>query len=203
MPNDEHVLVIPTQILKDAGLFQGLNRNIDHYLPILLDPKHSHFMPRALAENDPSFKQLIGYCVLKYRDQLFHYTRGKGMGEKRLHGLRSVGIGGHINPVDGVNNNDPYRQGLARELSEEVIISTSHRESYLGFINDDSTSVGQVHLGIVHIYELDAPNVRRREVDLTDAGFAPIQELVQTKDAFETWSQFVLQELARNHELEA
>ena len=196
--NEEHVLVIPTHVLHEAGLFQGLNRDIDRYLGKLLDPEQSHFMPRALAEEDPSFKQLIPYVVLKYRDQLFHYTRGKGMGEKRLHGRRSVGIGGHINPVDRMDGKNLYRQGLAREVSEEVIIATTRRESYLGFINDDSTPVGQVHLGIVHIFELAAPNVQRREVDLTDAGFAPIQELALTKDAFETWSQFVLDELARD-----
>ena len=196
-PTEEHVLVIPTRVLHEAGLFQGLNRDLDHYLKMVLDPDICSFMPRAKAENDPSWKQLIPYVVMKHRDQVFQYTRGKGMGEKRLHGLRSIGIGGHINPVDHIEGQFSYRQGMAREVSEEVVIDTTYRDSYLGFINDDSTPVGQVHLGIVHLFELAEPNVKRREADLTDAGFATIQELVQAKEGFETWSQFVLDELAR------
>jgi hypothetical protein len=92
--SDEQVLVIPTAVFHAAGLFQGLCRDVEHYLPRLLDPAHFAFLPRSRAEDDPSFKQLIPYVVLKYRDQVFHYTRGQGGGEKRLRALRSVGIGG-------------------------------------------------------------------------------------------------------------
>lgn len=195
MPSDEQVLVIPTQLFHDAGLFQGLCRDVEYYLPRLLDPAHFSFLPRSRAEDDPGFKQLIPYVILKYGDQLFHYTRGKGGGEKRLRALRSVGIGGHINPADHASGEHPYRQGLAREVAEEVALGSTYHETCLGFINDDSTPVGQVHLGIVHLFELDAPNVQRREADLADAGFSSIQELVLAKDTFETWSQFVLGEL--------
>ncbi|MSQ94459.1 MAG: phosphoesterase [Gemmataceae bacterium] len=194
--SDELVLVIPTAVFHAAGLFHGLCRNVEHYLPTLLDPAHFSFLPRSRAEDDPSFKQLIPYVILKYRDHLFHYTRGKGGGEKRLRALRSVGIGGHINPADHVTGEHPYRHGLLREIAEEVVLGTTYQETCLGFINDDSTPVGQVHLGIVHLFELDTPNVQRREADLADAGFATITELVRAKDAFETWSQFVLAELA-------
>jgi predicted NUDIX family phosphoesterase len=194
--NDEEVLVIPTAVFHDAGLFQGLCRDVEHYQPRLLDPRHFSFMRRSLAEIDPTFKQLIPYVVLKYRDQVFHYTRGKGAGEKRLHALRSIGIGGHINPLDIGNGAHPYRVGMLREVAEEVALDTPYRDMCLGFINDDATPVGQVHLGIVHLFELDAPNVERREADLMQAGFAPIYELAACKDAFETWSQFVLAELA-------
>jgi predicted NUDIX family phosphoesterase len=192
MKGDEQVLVIPTQLLKDAGMFHGLVRDVPHYLPRLLDPKSCFFMPRPRAEDDPTHKQLIPYVVLKYRDQLFHYTRGKGMGEKRLHGLRSVGIGGHINPVDHAAGADVYRQGMLREVAEEVRIDCAYHESLFGFINDDSTPVGQVHLGIVHLFELESPQVQRREADVMNAGFAPISELAAAQDEFETWSQFVL-----------
>jgi predicted NUDIX family phosphoesterase len=85
---------------------------------------------------------------------------------------------------------------MLREVSEEIALSTSYRERMLGFINDDSQPVGQVHLGIVHVFELDAPNVARREVDVMDAGFAPIAQLLRERDTFETWSQFVLAELS-------
>jgi len=194
--DDEKVLVIPTSVFHGVGVFQGLCRDVDRYAPTLLDPAHFSFMPRSLAEHDPSFKQLIPYVILRYRDQLFHYTRGQGGGEKRLRALRSVGIGGHINPQDQDAAAHPYRQGMLRELAEEVVIDTAYDESCIGFINDDATPVGQVHLGVVHLFELERPAVSRREEHLTNAGFAPIHELVRDMDAFETWSQFVLDELA-------
>ena len=194
MANDEQVLVIPTPVFHAVGVFQGLCRDVEHYL-VLLDPRHFSFLPRSLAEHDPTFKQLIPYVVLKYRDQVFHYTRGQGGGEKRLRALRSIGIGGHINPVDHASGEHPYRQGLQREIAEEIVLDTPYRETCIGFINDDATPVGQVHLGIVHVFELERPSVTKREADLTNAGFASIKELVQAKEGFETWSQFVLDEL--------
>jgi predicted NUDIX family phosphoesterase len=196
MSSEEQVLVIPTSVFHAAGCFQGLNRDVAHFQPRLLDPQHFSFLPRSLAENDPSFKQLIPYVVLKCGDQIFHYQRGHGAGEARLRALRSVGIGGHINPVDQTSAEHPYRQGLLRELAEEVVIESPYHETCLGFINDDSMPVGQVHLGIVHVFELEEPKVQRREAQLTNAGFASIQELVEAKETFETWSQFVLAELA-------
>jgi predicted NUDIX family phosphoesterase len=192
----ERVLVIPTQVLRDAGMFQGLTRDVRHYQPLLLDVAQCSFLPRALAEDDPSHKQLIPYVVMKYRDQVFHYTRGQGGNENRLRSLRSVGVGGHINPADHEAGMHPYRQGMLREVAEEVEIETTYEEKCLGFINDDSVPVGRVHLGIVHVFELAEPRVRRREADLTQDGFAPIGELWLGKESFETWSQFVLEELA-------
>ncbi|HZZ80325.1 MAG TPA: phosphoesterase [Gemmataceae bacterium] len=195
--SEEQVLVIPTAVLREAGMFQGLTRDVDHYLPRLLEPKHFSFLPRGRAEEDPSYKQLIPYVVLKHGDQVFHYRRGQGAGEKRLRALRSVGIGGHINPIDHATSEHPYRDGMLREVAEEISLSTDYRESMLGFINDDSLPVGQVHLGIVHVFELDAPNVARREADVMDAGFAPIAQLLRERETFETWSQFVLAELGQ------
>jgi predicted NUDIX family phosphoesterase len=163
----------------------------------LLDPAHFSFLPRSRAEDDPSFKQLIPYVVMKHGDHVFHYTRGLGGGEKRLRALRSIGVGGHINPVDHQASEHPYRQGMLREVAEEVALGSAYVEQCLGFINDDALPVGQVHLGIVHVFELDAPSVERREKVLTDAGFAPIQQVKCDLESFETWSQFVIEELCR------
>jgi predicted NUDIX family phosphoesterase len=210
MKPDEQVLVIPTSVFHAIGAFQGLCRDVERYQP-LLDPARFLFLPRPRAEDDAGFKQLIPYVVLKHGDQVFHYRRGQGAGEKRLRALRSVGIGGHINPIDldgrphapreeaATRSVTPtiYRQGMLREVEEEIAIDTTYQESCIGFINDDATPVGQVHLGIVHVFELAEPRVQRREADVTESGFAPITELMAAKDGFETWSQFVLQELAK------
>lgn len=192
MTAEESVLVIPTLVLHDAGLFQGLCRDVEYYVSRLLNPAYFSFLPRGRAEEDPSFKQLIPYVVLKHGEQVFHYTRGKGGGEKRLRSLRSIGIGGHINPIDQAAGKHAYREGMLREVREEVAIDAGYREWCLGFINDDATPVGQVHLGIVHVFELDAPIVQRREADIAEAGFSPIRELVRELERFESWSRFVL-----------
>jgi predicted NUDIX family phosphoesterase len=188
----ERVLVVPAAVFHEAGVFQGFSPRVDHYLPRLLDPKHLSYRVRDEAETDPTYKQLVPYVVLRWRDQVFHYTRGKRSGETRLHALRSIGVGGHISAEDGSLFEPAYREAMFREVAEEVYLESAYEERCLGLINDDATPVGQVHLGIVHIFELAEPKVRRREQALTQAGFAPLAELRGQRDEFETWSQFVL-----------
>lgn len=192
MPTDEHVLVIPTDHFRAAGYFHGFRPADEGYRAALLDPTQFSFRPRSEVETDPSFKQLIPYLVLKHGGDLFHYRRGKAGTEKRLEALRSVGIGGHISEADAARAGDPYRNGTARELAEEVEIACGFAERVVGFINDDRTFVGSVHLGVVHLFELEAAAVRAREDALADGGFAPLAELRKDRDRFETWSQFVL-----------
>jgi len=192
---EELVLVVPTKLFHELGLFQGLSRDLGRYEP-LFAANAAHFMPRAKAEDDPSFKQLIPYVVLRAGEQIFHYRRGKKGTEQRLHALRSVGVGGHINPVDGAHFDGVYSAALLRELNEEVELpSGPPRLEPLGLINDDSTPVGQVHLGVVHVLHLDAPSVRPREAALAGTGFATPQALWADRDGFETWSRFVLERL--------
>lgn len=186
----EQVLVIPAATVAELGAFTGLRRDAS-MLPRLLESPHLQFRPRSVVETDPSFKQLIPYLVFRCHDRLFHYTRGASGTEARLRALRSVGVGGHINPIDA-GSADPYRAGLLRELDEEVILDSPFRETVLGLIYDPGTPVGEVHLGVVHVLDLERPAVRPREMALTDAGFAPIHELHSDRGRFESWSQFVL-----------
>src|SRR5262249_39029400 len=162
----------------------------------LLDAQHLSYRSRAEAESDPAYKQIVPYVVLKWRDQVFHYTRGKRATETRLQALRSVGVGGHISADDRNLFDSPYREAMFREVAEEVCLETSYDERCMGLINDDSTPVGQVHLGIVHVFELAEPKVHRREQALTRSGFAAIDELRRRAAEFETWSRFVLEALS-------
>lgn len=191
--SDEQVLVVPTDRFHALGVFQGFCPRVADYLPALLDPAHLHYLPRRLAENDPSYKQLIPYVVVRWRDQVFTYTRGHAGNETRLRALRSLGIGGHICAEDGAASADPYRTGLMRELEEEVCLETTYNERLLGLINDDSTPVGQVHLGIVHLLDLSEPRIRHRDEALVGAAFASLKQLRQFREEFETWSQFLLE----------
>ena len=194
----EHVLVVPTQLFHELGYFQGFCDQVDRYRTTLLDSQHTSYRPREQMEHDPAFKQLIPYVIFQYQDSdgthLFQYTRGKGQGESRLHRLRSVGVGGHISSLD-VSEHQAYEVGMRRELDEELLIETSFTSRCVGLINDDETEVGQVHLGIVHICEVEHPALRAREMDLLDAGFRAVDELQRELNQFETWSQICLKAL--------
>lgn len=198
---EEHVLVVPRSLFDQAGAFQGFRADSAAYLPILLDPRHTAWRPRASVEEDPSFKQLIPYCLLVSNTpagrHYFAYTRGGGQGEARLRAKRSLGIGGHISSTDGGHGDDTsYEAGMRRELDEEVVIGGPWQSRCVGLINDDSNAVGSVHLGIVHILELSRPEARPREAQLVECGFEPLEALLSDRDRFETWSQIVLDALA-------
>src|SRR5829696_7761087 len=168
----ERVLVIPAERFHVAGFFQGFQPYSEAYFKDLLEPAHFSFRPRGEVETDPNFKQLIPYIVLRCRAEVFHYTRGSTGAETRLQALRSVGIGGHISEDDVLDTaGDPYLAGMLRELHEELEIDTPFREQPLGFIYDDSNAVGQVHLGVVHLLELEEPLAWPRESAIDEAGF--------------------------------
>jgi predicted NUDIX family phosphoesterase len=198
----ERVLVVPTEVFHELGHFQGFCGDVDRYLDDLLSPENISYRPRSEVEEDPTLKQLIPYCILRHhdctgRELLFHYTRGRGQGEGRLHAKRSIGIGGHISQddVDADGALHPYEEGLRRELDEEIELNTSVTQRCVGLINDDETPVGRVHLGVVHLFELKEPAAQPREVDILEAGFAPVEELLNELSAFESWSQICLKAL--------
>lgn len=198
----ERVLVVPTSLFHQLGYFQGFSAEVLDYLDQLLNPEHTSYRPRREMEEDPSFKQLIPYVIFRYRDPegidwVFHYTRGTGQGESRLHRKRSVGIGGHISSTDAGSSVElnPYDEGLRRELDEEVVIDTPFTQRCVGLINDDQSDVGRVHLGVVHLFDVQQPAVRPREREIVEAGFERVEKLLDELDDFESWSQICLQAL--------
>jgi predicted NUDIX family phosphoesterase len=202
----ECVLVVPTKLFHQLGHFQGFCGEVDRYLDVLLDGRNTSYRPRFEVEEDPSFKQLIPYVVFRYRDPaggvlLFQYTRGRGQGEGRLHSKRSIGIGGHISTDDvssGSTAAAVYQEGMRRELAEEVSIDTQYTEQCLGLINDDQSEVGRVHLGVVHVFDVERPDVRPLEPNIVEAGFRSLDQILADSALFETWSQICLAALAKD-----
>lgn len=197
---DEQVLVVPAQLLRKLGYFQGFSRQVDRYLAELLSPVHTTYRPRREVERDPSFKQLIPYMLFAHTDAsgsrlVFQYTRGTCQDEARLRRKRSIGIGGHISILDAPEADVSYWQGMQRELAEEVGLDAPYVEKCVGLINDDETDVGRVHLGIVHLFEVERPAVHPREAEIVESGFRPVSELLDNLDGFETWSQICLRAL--------
>jgi predicted NUDIX family phosphoesterase len=195
----ERVLVVPTELFRRLGYFQGFSGDVSRYLDELLRPENTSYRPRAEVEKDPGFKQLIPYVIFRHVDTagnqtVLQYTRGTGQGEGRLHSKRSVGIGGHISATDtGLDGKgNPYQEGMRRELEEEVAVDTPFSLKCVGMINDDQTDVGRVHLGVVHLCDVERPAVRPRETEIIECGFRPIAAILADMTGFETWSQICM-----------
>jgi predicted NUDIX family phosphoesterase len=196
---DEKVLVVERKVVEEVGAWHGLNFHVEKYLSRLFAPGVPQFMPRHAAEKDPSHKQLIPYVLMTHGGKYLTYVRGKRAGETRLVGHRSIGIGGHINPVDDAAPLfgwfEAYTAAVQREVEEEVTVETGHTDKLIALINDDSTEVGSVHLGVVHLWTLEAPKVTRKEQMITQMEFMTLAELSAVRAEMETWSQLCLDHL--------
>ena len=201
MAQDEKVLVVGRKVFEEVGAFNGLALDIQKYIDKLFAPGVPRFMPRPQAEKDPSFKQLIPYVIMTCNGKYLSYVRGKRAGETRLVAKRSLGIGGHINPVDWTlftaESYKTYLEAVQREVAEEVSVETAYTDKVVALLNDDSNEVGQVHLGIVHLWTLDEPKVNKKEQMITQMGFMSIPELQEVRDTMETWSQICFDGLAK------
>jgi predicted NUDIX family phosphoesterase len=193
----ENVLVFSRSLFEKLGVFQGFTSNVNHYLPTILDIKNNSFMSRALAETNPDFKQIIPYVVITDGKSILYYVRGKKAGEQRLVAKGSVGIGGHINDADdslfafGVSL-QAFQDAVKREVCEELSIQGEFNARPVGLINDDSTEVGRVHFGVVHVLFCKPEEVKKNEQVITQVEFIPIEELKSKREQMETWSQLCL-----------
>jgi predicted NUDIX family phosphoesterase len=189
--------------VKRRELFE---RRFPHGLEVLAEDEMSalvarirargFFVERRHAETDASLKQVIPYCVVVRGGEVFLTRRSAKGGDARLFGKRSIGVGGHINPVDGA---DVLGLGLAREVSEELDIEGAWDARAVGVLNDDSTDVGSVHVGLVHVVRVEGA-VRVRETETLSGGFVAAEDLARLcrdeRGTFETWSALLVDRLA-------
>jgi predicted NUDIX family phosphoesterase len=199
-PPEENILVIKRSLFDQLGSFQGLNFEPQKYLNALLSRGNNFFLSRAKAETDPTHKQIVPYALIAFENKVLYYVRGKKAGEQRLVAKGSIGIGGHMNDNDEslfAWDEAAYRAGVEREVNEEIKINTKFDDRIVALLNDDSTEVGRVHLGIVHVFKLVEPKVEKREAMITNLGFLTGDELRARRDSLETWSQFCVDALDR------
>lgn len=203
MAKEEQILVVERKVVEEVGMFQGLAFDVERYLSKIFVQGVPRFMPRSKAEKDPSFKQIIPYVIMACDDKYLNYIRGTRAGEARLVGNRSIGIGGHINPVDNeiplfdTDFRRMYNAAVEREVAEEVSVETAHTDRIVALLNDDSNEVGSVHLGVVHFWLLNEPNVTKREQMITRMDFKTLPELQKVKDTMETWSGLCVEGLEK------
>jgi predicted NUDIX family phosphoesterase len=195
---DENVLVFPRSLFERLGVFQGFSADVDRYLTAILEKKNNSFQPRSQAETNPDFKQIIPYVVVTDGKSVLHYVRGKKAGEQRLVSKGSIGIGGHINDEDHslfAVGLQAFQEAVRREVCEELNIQGSFDAKPVGLINDDSTEVGRVHFGIVHVLFRTPEKVKKNEQVITQVEFVPIEELKARREQMESWSQLCLDNL--------
>lgn len=194
----EQVLVVARDLLFDSPAPHG-------FIPLSEAPGggevwlsairvHGTFARRGSVEDDPRLKQIIPYAVLVQGDRMVLLRRLTGAGERRLHHLYSVGVGGHINRGDDTGA-DSMLAGARREVLEEVHI-TAGSMGVIGFVNDESNSVGSVHFGVVFKAEFQGAVPVSREPHELAVQLRPIDEVralcAADSTAFETWSVLVL-----------
>jgi predicted NUDIX family phosphoesterase len=196
MPTEERVLCFERKRLEQLGVFQGISLEVQKFLPVLTARENLVYLNRSEAEQDRRYKQLIPYVLLICKGKILRYRRGKGGQETRLHGLYSVGIGGHISDEDHglFSSGIGYEEGMRRELIEEVAVQQVNAPS-VALINDDSTEVGYVHFGVVHLMQVSEESVAGRRSGIVAPEFVPFPEAVKDTTAYESWSRFCLEHL--------
>jgi predicted NUDIX family phosphoesterase len=197
MAIEERVLCFERPLFEKLGVFQGLSLEVDKYLPVVTASANVVYRNRSEAEQDRRYKQLIPYALILCHDKILRYRRGKGGQETRLHGLFSVGVGGHISEEDnGLFSGSQlgYHDAMRRELMEEVAINAA-KDAAVAVINDDSTDVGYVHFGVVHIVYVPDESVAGSRSGILAPEFVPVSEAAKDPSAYESWSRFCVEHL--------
>jgi predicted NUDIX family phosphoesterase len=192
---EELVLTFPADELwklmtyKKKGLIKGNSEVLKKIV------QNGLFLRRSELEEDPSFKQIIPYAIISYKDSFYLFRRKSGQTEKRLHNKFSLGVGGHMNPSDSVGSGEQYLiDELKRELFEEVKLLNGcliEDIEFIGFINDDSIPVGRVHIGLLYNIRVSNKEVCINETDKMTAGWIEKSSLVEYYKRMETWTKII------------
>jgi predicted NUDIX family phosphoesterase len=185
----ERVLVVPRRLVPDEGRWYGLRTDgLASFLEVVA--RHGRYEPRPDMERDPAFKQIIPYLVLRDDERYFLMRRTRAGGDARLHDRWSIGVGGHLNPGD-----DGLAGGLRREWHEELVADFEPTFTPFALLNDDTTDVGAVHLGVVVLADAGGRPVAVREIDKLTGAFASPAEVAAGAEQLETWSRIVFDAL--------
>ncbi|MBI5974206.1 NUDIX domain-containing protein [Staphylococcus canis] len=195
---DEQIIVVPREKLfnHEELAFNGFISHKDKRGEAIYNHlKAFEVKRRGDMEEDPSFKQLITYTLIENeKGELLVYERLTGGGEARLHGQQSIGVGGHMNDVEGAESIEVIvRENAGRELNEEIGIHPQQLD-HIGFINDDNNEVGRVHMGVVYKVKVNQEEVDVKETDTLKIKWQSIDEINQF-DTFESWSALILKNL--------
>ena len=185
----EQVLVVPRAAVIPGRGWHGV-RTSDLAGVLETISWEGRFEPRAEMESDPRWKQVIPYLVVRDGARFFLMQRTRAGVDGRLHDLWSIGVGGHLNPGDG-----GVAGGLQREWREEIEADFDPQPVLFGLLNDDTTEVGRVHLGVVFVADAGGQSVAIRETAKLRGAFATAAEVRAVSEHLETWSQLIFERL--------
>jgi predicted NUDIX family phosphoesterase len=194
----EQVLVLPRRAVPGGLGFTGIRATSTAELEALraVIVQKGAWMDRPIAEIDPTHKQVIPYVVVRDRggvaERVFLMERTDAGGDARLHRRATIGVGGHINPIDA---EDPLSAGLVREWQEELVADWRPDFVPIGLLNDDRNAVGAVHLGVVFAVEAAGRRIDVRERDKLSGQMVSVSEVHAARDRLETWSQLLADSL--------
>jgi predicted NUDIX family phosphoesterase len=189
----EQVLCVKREDIFPDGAWHGfVSDRLERHQAVIRE--HHFFMARAKVEDDPNYQQIIPYVVFRHGDLYFLTHRLRASSEKRLRKQYSLGVGGHINPGD-LDAGDPIQDGLKREWEEEVIYEGSFDAKLIGLLNDDSSPVSKVHLGVVFLVDGDTPHIAIRETDKLAGELLTLEQMRIYYLGMESWSQMVYDRL--------
>ena len=200
---EESVFAFPTDefwklmTYKKKGLIKGNSEVLKRIV------QNGLFLRRSELEEDPSFKQIIPYALISNKEpersgvrqsQSFYlFKRTSKQTEKRLHNKFSLGVGGHMNPNNSMESKEQYLiDELKRELYEEVKLLNDcliEDIEFIGFINDDTISVGSVHIGLLYNIHVSNKEVYINETDKMTAEWIDKSDLAEFYNRMETWSK--------------
>jgi predicted NUDIX family phosphoesterase len=190
----EQVLCVKREDIFPDGAWHGfISDRLERHQAVIRE--HHFFMARAKVEDDPNYQQIIPYVVFRHGDLYFLTHRLRASSEKRLRKQYSLGVGGHINPGD-LDAGDPIQDGLKREWEEEVIYDGRFDAQLIGLLNDESSPVSKVHLGVVFLVDGDTPNIAIRETDKLAGELLTLKDMRIFYLGMESWSQMVYDRLA-------
>jgi predicted NUDIX family phosphoesterase len=181
----EQVLVVPREAVVPGEGWLGVRRDgVGAALAAVA--RDGRFVLRSTAEVDATLKQVIPYLILRDGQRWFLMRRTKAGGDARLHDRWSIGVGGHLTPGDG-----DVLGGLRREWAEELVADFVPDFTPVGLLNDDTTPVGAVHIGIVYVADAAGRPVEIRETDKLVGTFTTTAEVAAVRESMETWSRLV------------
>jgi predicted NUDIX family phosphoesterase len=185
--SDERVFVVPRTALPGGATWYGLRTDgLDTFGAAVTGA--GRYELRSEMEHDPSFKQIIPYLVLRDGKRYFLMQRTTAGVDARLHGMYSIGVGGHLNPGDG-----GLLGGLEREWHEELVADFLPAFELVALLNDDTTPVGAVHLGAVYVADAGGRSVEIRETLKLRGSFADPPDVAAVVERMETWSRLAFE----------
>ncbi|MEK6928780.1 MAG: hypothetical protein AABW65_02395 [Nanoarchaeota archaeon] len=198
----KEALVVPRENLFKEKYFEGFLPAHEHeFISVIL--KNFSYCPRGEElENNNNLQQIIPYVwiinqktkkVFLYKRILSNNSQNKEYVEKRYLNKYSGGIGGHIEKDTEEKSDNPIQTTMLKEMKEEVFMKNYPVAEIIGYIKDDSDSIGKVHFGVIAIAKTLENVFSNDKEGLSSGKFYSVEEVEElfanTNNEIENWTK--------------